>query len=122
MEKLKELKQHCIEKQQNPYLRAINHFGHKHQISQAIQELSELTVELSRALVGRTDPVGIIGELADVENMLIQMKLIFDPVHKVPEVMNEKMDRLMKRIDSKNEPEKCLKNCEKCENNKCVGD
>lgn len=71
------LEQKCV------VLRAIDHFGTEHQIKKAIEEMGELTVELSRYLMDlekgtrRTGKELIRGELADVMIMAEQLRIIF---------------------------------------------
>ena len=96
---MQSLLRQCVEKEQNIFLTAINHFGHKHQIAHAIQELSELIVELSHHLEGRNNTPNILEEIADVENMLAQMRIIFDQGGNVDTIKENKMQRLKKRMD-----------------------
>lgn len=67
------------------YERAIEKFGEEKQIQKAIEEMGELIVELSRALIadGVRDEhllANIREELADVEIMCDQMEIIFGDV------------------------------------------
>ena len=67
------------------YERAIEKFGEEKQIKKAIEEMGELIVELSRALIadGVRDEhllANIREELADVEIMCDQMEIIFGDV------------------------------------------
>lgn len=71
--------------QMDLYERAIEKFGEEKQIKKAIEEMGELIVELSRALIagGVRDEhllANIREELADVEIMCDQMEIIFGDV------------------------------------------
>jgi hypothetical protein len=57
--------------------KAINTFGNDMQKIVAIEELSELQKELTKDLRGKVKRVTIIEELADVEIMLAQLKIIY---------------------------------------------
>lgn len=59
------------------YLQLIHKFGIKNQIIIAIEELSELQKELCKSLRGERNIRGITEEIADVEIMLEQLKLLF---------------------------------------------
>lgn len=102
----------CTVPEDNIYIKAIRQFGHKNQIAHTIEELGELATELAKNLAGKKNTDAIISEMADVENMLIQMKIIFDPDGKVFEIMDQKMKIALCE---------CSKNCEACTNLKCVG-
>ncbi len=98
--KMTPLLKHCREPEQDIYRRALNHFGDKNQILHTIGELSELTIEIGAHLEGRGDHDKIINELADVENMLHQMRIIFDePAGEVDRIKTNKMERLKRRMD-----------------------
>lgn len=83
------------------YHKILCHYGHKNQIIQTIQELSELSVELTEYLLdqecGDVDiKLEIRLEMADVENMLEQMKLIFGDTWRERET---KMIRQLRRME-----------------------
>ena len=61
-----------------PYSIIIEAFGFQPQVIMAIEEMSELTKELTKALRGKVRLDNIIEEVADVEIMLEQVKLLFD--------------------------------------------
>jgi uncharacterized protein Yka (UPF0111/DUF47 family) len=90
----------CTEPEQNPYIRIIRHYGHKNQIVKAIEEMSELTKELSKHALGIGRKVRIIEEIADVENCLEQMKLMFDDKGDVPFIRASKVRRTIERMES----------------------
>ena len=84
----------------------IDHFGSKHQILKAIEELAELQRELSKYLCSFDDDLvhnlqlsrAVAEEMADVELMLDQLKLIFklDNIEKLKEY---KTKRTLARYD-----------------------
>jgi NTP pyrophosphatase (non-canonical NTP hydrolase) len=78
-------------------LRAINHFGTKHQKGKLIEELAELTVEITREQDGRTDKGKIREELADVIIMCEQMRIIFGAAA-VDREIARKLERLKNTI------------------------
>lgn len=86
----------------NPILRkAIAVYGVENQTIKAIEEMSELIKELSKALLGKADNDHIREEIADVEIMLEQLKDIYDTRDgKTIDVFrNEKITRLCNRLD-----------------------
>lgn len=58
------------------YVKAVSKWGHALQINQAIQEMAELTKELTKIFQEKTDFNKIIEEMADVSIMLEQLKVI----------------------------------------------
>ncbi len=71
------------------YGKALNTFGSEAQVMKAIEELSELIKCLAKG-----DREGIIEEIADVEIILIQMKMLFDIDRKIWGVKKNKLERL----------------------------
>ncbi len=65
--------------QQRICLRAVDHFGARHQIQKAIEEMGELITELSRLQDNRTSKELIRGELADVIIMAEQLRILYGP-------------------------------------------
>ena len=63
-------------------LRSLNniawHYGEKHQTEKAIEECNELITELEQSIDGVCILENIIDEIADVEVMINQLKIIFD--------------------------------------------
>ncbi len=68
--------------------KAIWKFGADHQLLKAIEEMKELIVELEDYLRGYGEITFIAEELADVQNMICQIQLIFD-------ISNEEKEDLM---------------------------
>lgn len=78
--------------------RAIEIWGKQSQLIICMEEMAELTKELSKNLRGQDNDLAIAEEVADVEIMLEQVKLMFD-IHKdVGRVKNEKLLRLEQRM------------------------
>jgi len=80
--------------------RAIDKWGEQSQINMAIEECSELVVKLAkrgRCVNGTTDEE-ICDEIADVEIMMEQLKLIFDD-NLIEKRKKYKIDRLLRLLD-----------------------
>ena len=74
---------------------ALARFGAEVEIKKSIEELTELSLALQRALEGRADSENILEEMADVKIMLSHLELIFGN----PQLwVNKKLIRLAKRI------------------------
>lgn len=80
------------------YRKLICKYGEK-QIVVAIEELSELAKELCKALRGNENQENIIEEIADVEIMLVQMKMYFGITKsEIEEVKEKKLERTRERL------------------------
>ena len=79
--------------------RAIYKWGADMQMMVAIEEMSELTKELIKHQRTGTNFQEIAEEIADVEIMLIQLKIIFGNEDKVEEFIEKKMNRLKEILD-----------------------
>lgn len=79
------------------YKRIVFHFGDQNQITVAIEELSELQKELCKYLRGDIDLLNITEEIADVEIMLEQLKIIFNNEYAVKEEKTYKIQRTVER-------------------------
>ena len=77
---------------------AIDFFGEVSQKIMAIEEMSELTKELSKDLRDRGNVENIADELADVEITLAQLKMIYNVHDLVEERRDFKLRRLLKSI------------------------
>lgn len=82
--------------------RALDTWGKHHQLTVCMEEMAELTKELSKNIRGQDNDLGIAEEVADVEIMLEQLKIIFDIRTDVENVKNEKLIRLDRRIQEAN--------------------
>lgn len=78
--------------------RAVDAYGKEHQLIICMEEMAELTKELSKNLRGHNNLQEIAEEVADVEIMLEQVKVIFDLKEEVSEAKEAKLLRLQKRI------------------------
>lgn len=78
--------------------RAVDAWGKHSQLVICMEETAELTKELSKNLRGQDNDLGIAEEIADVEIMLEQLKLIFNIRPDVENMKNEKLIRLDRRI------------------------
>lgn len=78
-------------------VRAINHYGQKHQVGKAMEEMSELKLEIEREQDGRTDVHRICGEIADVLFTEIQMAIMYGP-DEVFDKLEFKIRRLNEQI------------------------
>ena len=78
---------------------ALETFGKELQVTVAIEEMSELTKELCKNSRGQEDTTHIAEEIADVEIMLQQMKMLFDCVGQVETFRRYKLERLAGRIE-----------------------
>lgn len=76
------------------YLEAIKKYGEENQIKKAVEEMAELTKELCK----NNDPMHIAEEIADVEIMLEQLKLIYYCAFTVNVWRAKKLDRLKERL------------------------
>ena len=89
------------EEERKAFLEALRVFGSQNQITVALEEMSELQKELCKYL--RNDSsfsyANIAEEMADVEIMLDQMKILFQRDSAVEEQRQYKVKRLRERID-----------------------
>lgn len=91
-------------KKSEVYYNAINIFGAKNQLRQTQEECAELIVAINKYFRSENAPehyIGLIEEIADVEIMIEQLKLIFDK-ESIRLMKNQKIERLEKLlIDTK---------------------
>lgn len=76
--------------------RALDTYGSALQIVVMMEEMSELQKELCKYLRGKYSPANI----ADVEIMLEQMKMLFCCADDVRDVRRRKVERLKERLDN----------------------
>lgn len=79
--------------------RALGTYGSLPQIVMVFEEMSELQKELCKYLRGKYSPANIAEEIADVEIMLEQMKMLFCCADDVRDGRRRKVARLKKRLD-----------------------
>lgn len=77
---------------------AINTYGHMPQKLMAIEEMSELAKEICKDFRGNNNRDKISEEMADVEIMLAQLKLIYSNHGSVRKWTNIKLRRLAQRL------------------------
>lgn len=85
------------------YCRAVNHYGETSRLILAIEEMSELTKELSKHIRGRNNIPAICEEMADVEIMLEQLKIVFNNRAAVDYHKAHKLQRLADRMAGNND-------------------
>lgn len=78
----------------------INHYGTRMQQDIVIEELSELQKAIIKYRREPSDKTkeAVIEEIADVQVMLEQLKMIFSCKSKTDEIMDVKIDRQIKRV------------------------
>lgn len=80
--------------------RALDTYGSTLQIAMVFEEMSELQKELCKSLRGKCSPASIAEEIADVEIMLEQMKMLFCCTDDVRNERKRKVERLKERLDN----------------------
>lgn len=82
----------------------IDHYGTRIQQDIAIEELSELQKSIIKYRREPSDKTkeSVVEEIADVQVMLEQLKMIFSCRTKIDEIMDAKIDRQIKRIMDEN--------------------
>lgn len=85
--------------------KAAEYYGNK-QISKTIEEMGELLTLLGRVQIGEVNKLDLIGEIADVYNMLDQLCIIFDIEDTVHNMAEYKMLTCINHIENAIEDEK----------------
>ena len=80
------------------YTAAVAAYGKHSQLIMAMEEMAELTKELSKNIRGEKNISGISEEIADVEIMLEQLKIIFGNRAEVDQHRSYKLKRLADRL------------------------
>jgi NTP pyrophosphatase (non-canonical NTP hydrolase) len=80
---------------------ALKRYGSFAQIVMVFEEMSELQKELSKWLRGQNNVSQIAEEIADVEIMLSQMKMLFRCETLVNEYRHRKVERLADRLEKR---------------------
>lgn len=80
--------------------RALDTYGSLPQIVMVFEEMSELQKELCKYLRGKYSPASIAEEIADLEIMIEQMKMLFCCADEVRDVRRRKVERLKERLDN----------------------
>lgn len=79
---------------------AIAKYGKQSQMLMVLEEMSELQKEICKAFRGNDNAEEIADEVADVEIMLDQLKIMFQIEREVWEHRRFKLARLLKRLES----------------------
>ena len=85
--------------EQDIFRSAIDTYGAVMQITVAFEEMSELQKELCKYLRGIGSQENIAEEIADVEIMMEQMKMLFNCEADVLQVREKKVKRLKERME-----------------------
>lgn len=80
------------------YEQALEHYGGEMQTMVCIEEMAELMKELCKHARGRENTAAIAEEIADVEIMLAQMKLLHNCAAQVRDFKEQKLARLAMRL------------------------
>ena len=81
------------------YGAAVKKCGREPQLIICMEEMAELTKELSKNLRGSKNVTNISEEMADVEIMLEQLRVIFGNRSEVDTIKAEKLIRLADRLE-----------------------
>lgn len=81
------------------YEKAVNKFGKTPQLIMAMEEMSELIQGLSKDIRGKRNEDNISEEIADVEIMLAQLKIIYQNDVEVEKWKTDKLFRLQAKIE-----------------------
>ncbi len=80
------------------YTAAVKAKGKEHQLIVCMEEMAELTKELTKNIRGSKNTTNISEEMADVEIMLEQLRVIFGNRSEVDTIKAEKLIRLADRL------------------------
>ncbi len=80
--------------------KAIQMYGKESQILMAMEEMSELQKELCKNYRGQENRTCIAEEIADVEIMLEQMKILFAVRKQSEKFLEFKLSRLQERLEA----------------------
>lgn len=94
----KRMRMSAMPVQRDTYAEAVRAYGTQSQLVMAMEEMSELTKELSKSLRGADNAEALAEEMADVEIMLEQLKVIFRNRALVDRIRAQKLARLADRI------------------------
>lgn len=87
-------------KEENLYQKAASLWGFEFQTRMMIEEMAELTTALCHISRNRGSIEAVMEEIADVEIVLNQMKIIFPSIEAIKK---KKLERLALRVDEKKE-------------------
>ena len=86
-------------KTRNIYTAAVKKCGKELQLVLCMEEMAELTKELSKNMRGFKNTTNISEEMADVEIMLEQLRIIYGNRSEVDTIKAEKLLRLSERLE-----------------------
>lgn len=75
-----------------------SYYGLCHQLYKTKEELTELEMVIKGYIVGRDTEAHLIEEIADVEVMTAQLKLLLDSEKEVDKIKQFKVNRQLERI------------------------
>lgn len=81
------------------YAAAVKKYGKLSQLITCMEEMAELTKELSKSIRGADNSAAIAEEMADVEIMLEQLRLIYRNRSEVDTIKADKLRRLAYRLE-----------------------
>ena len=81
------------------YTAVVKKCGKEHQLVLCMEEMAELTKELSKNMRGFKNTTNISEEMADVEIMLEQLRIIYGNRSEVDTIKAEKLLRLSERLE-----------------------
>lgn len=81
------------------YAAAVKKYGKPSQLIMCMEEMAELTKELSKSIRGADNSAAIAEEMADVEIMLEQLRLIYRNRSEVDTIKADKLRRLAYRLE-----------------------
>lgn len=79
-------------------LEAVKRYGEESQLMMAVEEMSELTKEISKHYRGERNSDALAEEMADVYIMLGQMLIMFYNEDEVKEWIDKKVQRLERKL------------------------
>jgi NTP pyrophosphatase (non-canonical NTP hydrolase) len=96
--------QEMTTKQKQILQKIIDHYGMRNQQLKCIEEMSELTKELAKELIGKGDEQRIIEEIADVLITVNQVMMMHSP-ELVRKMISTKLYRTLFRMEQEDEKE-----------------
>ena len=83
----------------------LNHYGLRKQMTKLFEELGEVSIEISRFMLGRGSKFNIGAEIADVLVMLRQIAIALDLEEYINKQIEFKLDRQIDRINGEGKDE-----------------
>lgn len=90
-------------KNKEVYEKVIHAFGADKQKIKSLEEMGELIAAIARDLLGEGERKNIIEETADVENMMEQMRIVYDASEEIEAEKGFKMERTIRKIQEREE-------------------